>query len=293
MLSPSSHRPWTCPGAAPQRGAVMSTSLLLPSSGQKSGASDHILLQLFDCLEPFDTGILFPTFLHHSSHFLFDRIIRDKVSTISRQQVKHCKFSSLLLMALCLWKEHPVPCRAMLRTIEDSSSQLFLLVSPAKENHPVIWFQSLQALKRFPRSLPWKAVSWFAEMVSVGASCFRLIVNSEWQLANCFIFERDLVYILGGTASLIAMCDKTTERFKRPSFSVIIKRREEHQSFATKKQNPTGYTLTINSTWGLGPKVFDTEKSPVFFAAAGEGGIFSPHTDSASFTSSWEDVSFL
>ena len=26
----------------------MSTSLLLPSSGQKSGASDHILLQLFD-----------------------------------------------------------------------------------------------------------------------------------------------------------------------------------------------------------------------------------------------------
>ena len=73
-------------------------------------------------------------------------------------------------------------------------------------------------------------------------------------------------------------------------FLLYLRGREDHQSFATKKQNPSGYTLTINNTWGLGPKVFDIEKSPVFVAAAGEEGIVSPHTDSASFTSSWEDV---
>ena len=66
-------------------------------------------------------------------------------------------------------------------------------------------------------------MSWFAEMVFVGASHPRLIVNGERQLANCFIFGRDLVYILEGTHPLIAMCGKTTETFKRPSFSVIIK----------------------------------------------------------------------
>lgn len=140
----------------------MYTSLLLPSSGQKSGASDHILLQLFDCLEPFDTGILFPTFLHHSSHFLFDRIIRDKVSTISRQQVKHCKFSSLLLTALSLTGRNTQFCRAMLRTIEDSSSQLFLLVCPAKENHPVMAISGSSGLKGISQESPCEVVSWFA-----------------------------------------------------------------------------------------------------------------------------------
>ena len=58
---------------------------------------------------------------------------------------------------------------------------------------------------------------------------------------------------LEGTPPLIAICDKTTERFKRPSFSVIIKRREEHQSFATKKQNPTENTwvrlLALSQEW--------------------------------------------
>ena len=69
------------------------------------------------------------------------------------------------------------------------------------------------------------------------------------------------------------MCDKTTERFKRPSFSVIFKRKRRTPKLCNKKQNPSGYILTINNTWGLGPKVFDIEKSPVFVAAAGEEGI--------------------
>ena len=50
-------------------------------------------------------------------------------------------------MALCLWKEHPVPCRAMLRTIEDGRAQLFLLVSPAKENHTVMVISESSGLK--------------------------------------------------------------------------------------------------------------------------------------------------
>ena len=82
------------------------------------------------------------------------------------------------------------------------------------------------------------------------------------------------------------MCDKTTERFKRPSFSVIIKGREGHQSFATKNKTSQD-TLIMNNTCGLGPKVYDIEKTPVFFAAAGEGGIVSPHAGS------WEDVWLL
>ena len=95
---------------------------------------------------------------------------------------------------------------------------------------------------------------------------------------------------LRGTGS--ALVNTANKIIQRDSTGATSKQNKT-KSTQTKKQNPTGYTLTINSTWGLGPKVFDTEKSPVFFAAAGEGGIFSPHTDSASFTSSWEDVSFL
>lgn len=36
----------------------------------------------------------------------------------------------------------------------------------------------------------------------------------------------------------------------------------------------------MNNTCGLGPKVHDIEKTPVFVAAAGEERIVSPHTGS-------------
>ena len=84
--------------------------------------------------------------------------------------------------------------------------------------------------------------------------------------------------MLEGTPPLIAMCGKTTETFKRPSFSVIIKFKRRTPKLCNQKQNPTGYP----DTWGLGPKVFETENPPIFVMAAGEEGIVSPHTDSAS-----------
>ena len=90
---------------------------------------------------------------------------------------------------------------------------------------------------------------------------------------------------LEGTPPLIAMCDKTTKWFKRTSFSVLIKRWEEHQSFATKNKTPQE-TLIMNNTCGLGPKVYDIEKTPIFVAAA-EERIVSPHTGSG------EDVYLL
>ena len=65
---------------------------------------------------------------------------------------------------------------------------------------------------------------------------------------------------LEGTHSLIVMSDKTTERFKRPSFSLLIKRWEEHEGFATKNKTPQE-TLIMNNTCGLGPKVYDIEKN--------------------------------
>lgn len=149
----------------------MSTSLLLPSSGQKSGASDHILCNSLTLFEPFNTGILFPTFLHHSSHFLFDRIIRDKANN-SRHQVKHCKFSSLLLTALCLTGRNTQFHRALLGTIEDSSGQSsFYLFCPAKENHPVMAIFRIFRLEDFPGVSMYEAVSWFYKMVSVSVCC--------------------------------------------------------------------------------------------------------------------------
>ena len=83
---------------------------------------------------------------------------------------------------------------------------------------------------------------------------------------------------LEGTPPLIAMCDKTIKWFKRTSFSVLIKRWEEHQSFATKNKTPQD-NLIVNNTCGLGPKVYDIETTAIFVAAA-EERIVSPHTGS-------------
>ena len=81
------------------------------------------------------------------------------------------------------------------------------------------------------------------------------------------------------------MSDKTTERFKRPSFSLLIKRWEEHEGFATKNKTPQD-NLIVNNTCGLGPKVYDIETTAIFVAAA-EERIVSPHTGSG------EDVYLL
>ena len=86
----------------------------------------------------------------------------ERKQTISRHQVKHCKFSSLLLTALSLTGRDTQFCRAMLRTIEDSSSQLFLLVCPAKENHPVMAISGSSGLKGISQESPCEVVSWFA-----------------------------------------------------------------------------------------------------------------------------------
>lgn len=91
----------------------------------------HSVATLSLSLEPFITENPLPTSSRHSSHFFFDRIIREKASTTSRNQVKSCKFFTLFLHALCL------PGRDMLRIIDNSGGQFFSFVFPAKESHPV------------------------------------------------------------------------------------------------------------------------------------------------------------
>ena len=67
----------------------------------------------------------------------------------------------------------------MLRTMDDSSGQLFLLVSPAIENRPVRVIPESSGLKGISQESACEVVSWFAEMVSVSVCCLQLIVNSE------------------------------------------------------------------------------------------------------------------
>lgn len=135
--------PW---GSSSEEGCDVHISSSAFLGAEIRGQWSHSFATLWLCLEPFNTGIPLPTFLHHSSHFLFYKIIRDKANN-SRQQVKHCKFSSLLLTALCLTGRNTQFCRAMLGTIEDSSGQLFLLVCPAKENYPVMAISGSSGLK--------------------------------------------------------------------------------------------------------------------------------------------------
>ena len=84
-------------------------------------------------------------------HYLIKSL--ETKQTISRHQVRHCKFSSLLLKALSLTGRNTQFCRAMLRTIDNRGGQLFSLVCPAKENHPVMVISESSGLKGFPRSL--------------------------------------------------------------------------------------------------------------------------------------------
>ena len=111
-------------------------------------------------------------------------------------------------------------------------------------------------------------------MVFVGASHPRLIVDGERQLANCFVFVRDLVYILEDTPPLIAMCDKTTERFKRPSFSVIIKWKRRTPKLCNQKTKPH------RIPWHLGPRsqsFWDREASCICCGCRRRGDSLSSH----------------
>lgn len=108
----------------------------------------HSVATLLLSLEPFITGNPLPTSSCHSRHFFFDRIIREKASTISRNQVKHCEFFTLFLNALCL------PGRDMLRIIDNNGGQFFSFVFPAKERHPVLAISESSGFKGISQESP-------------------------------------------------------------------------------------------------------------------------------------------
>lgn len=161
--------PWACTVAASQRRLWCPH----PSSyfpGAESWASAHHILLRFVCTQPFNAGNPSPPQVRAVTVF-FDRIFREK-KHVQFLDTKSSIANSLPLLrnVLCLpgTDTHFLTGLHLEQwtTAAVSYFHLFLLQKKA-----VLWWQcqSLQALKRFPRSLPW--VSWFAEIVSV-----RLIV---------------------------------------------------------------------------------------------------------------------
>lgn len=84
-------------------------------------------------------------------------------------------------------------------------------------------------------------------------------MSDNWQIV-CF-FERDLVYILGGTVSPIAMCDKTTWEFKG-AFSCYIIRRTP-KLCKQKNQNPRYSSLLTAPQEDWSPSVCN--ENPLYF----------------------------
>lgn len=81
----------------------------------------------------------------------------------------------LLLVYSGLSEGHAVPCKALLRTIDNSGRRLFPLVSPAKESHPAMAVSRSPGLKETSPSLLRVTLSHFAGTVSVRACCASLI----------------------------------------------------------------------------------------------------------------------
>ena len=179
-----SHWCWACTGGYSTEGGCdvyppSPAVLLLLSSGQKSWASDHILLQLFSLVRSHSLLEI------HSPLSHVTPITSSLIESLERKQVQslETKFLTLFLNELCL------PGRDMLRVIDNSGGQFFSFVFLAKESHLSWPYQNLQALKGSLKSLPRVAVSWFAWMVSVSAYDPRVLIVT----VNSFTF--DLGYI--------------------------------------------------------------------------------------------------
>lgn len=143
----------------------------LLSSGQKSWASDHILLQLFYLVWSHSLlEIHSPTSSCHSRHFFFDRTIREKARTISRNQVKHCKFFTLFLNALCL------PGGDMLRLIDNNGGQFFSFVFLQKERHPVLAISESSGFKGISKESPMSC----CVLVCIDGLCSCYQVRGVW-----------------------------------------------------------------------------------------------------------------
>lgn len=144
-----SHWCWACTGGYSIEGGCdvyppSPAVLLLLSSGQKSWASDHILLQLFSLVWSHSLLEI------HSPLSHVTPVTSSLIESLERKQVQslETKFLTLFLNELCL------PGRDMLRVIDKNGGQFFSFVFLAKESHPVLAISESSGLKGISQEPP-------------------------------------------------------------------------------------------------------------------------------------------